>query len=92
MFYYEVVSLFLEAATLEEGTTTRPQKVGQRTPNDGARYLRRTELLIAPLPDPENLHLQKFRVWVDKAGGRVRLIKHKLLHSEHKHTHTCTHM
>jgi hypothetical protein len=75
MFYYGVVSFFLGAVTLEERTITRPQKCGQRTPNDGARYLRRTELSTVPLRQPENLHLQKCRVWVDKAGGRVRLIE-----------------
>jgi len=54
--------------TLEEGTNTRPQKGGQRTTNDGARYIRRTELSTAPLREPENLHLQKCRV----LGGHGR--------------------
>ena len=66
---------FFEAVILEEGTTTRPRNGGHRTPHDGALYLRRTEFSTAPLRKPENLHLQKCRVWVDKAGGRVRLIK-----------------
>jgi hypothetical protein len=71
MIYYGGASFFLRAVTFEEGTNTRPQKGGQRTTNDGARYLRRTELSTAPLREPENLHLQKCRIWVDKAGGRV---------------------